>query len=507
MSDQMILSLNGIDKSFAGNKVLKSVDLEVAKGSVHAVVGENGAGKSTLMKIIGGVYTRDSGEIRINGVPVDYATPHRAMNEGISIVHQELSIAQNLTVAHNVFSNREPVNLLGFIREKELNAGTAAIFDRMRVEIDPSVTAGDLSVAQQQLVEIAKALSQNAQLIIMDEPTSSLSDKEVDYLYAIVDGLKQDGLTLIFISHKLDEVFRVADRISVLRDGEMIGTVQAAESDTGEIIRMMVGRHMNDLYPPKSTHVSDEVILEARDINRDGVFSHISFALRKGEILGLSGLVGAGRTEVARALFGADPVDTGEVFLNGTPVDIRNPRDAIRHGLCYLTEDRKLLGLFQTETVRWNLAAANLRSFVGRTGLYRWSEILANAQRFLRQLDIRPPDDTIHVVNLSGGNQQKVLMGKWLSAQPKVLIVDEPTRGVDIGAKSQIHSLLREMAESGIGIIVISSEQPEIIGLCDRVLVFREGRITKDFGSEIVTQESIMAFASGAAAVRPGEER
>lgn len=494
-----ILSLKNISKSFFGNKVLDAINLDVKPGSVHAVVGENGAGKSTLMKIIGGIYTRDTGEILINGKPVDYSTPIRAMREGISVVHQELSLAENLSVAQNVFSNREPVNAFGFIREKELNQKVKSIFDRMGVEIDPRKLAGNLSVAQQQLVEIAKALSQDAQLIIMDEPTSSLSEKEVDYLYSIVDGLKADGLTLIFISHKLNEVFRVADQISVLRDGELVGTVEKAKSDTDEIIRMMVGRHMDDLYPPKSSDIGTDIIFEVRGLTRFGVFENINLTLRKGEILGLSGLVGAGRSEVARSLFGADPYDEGEIRLNGKVIEIKSPKDAIRQGLCYLTEDRKLLGLFQSESVRWNIVSASLRSFVNRWGMYRRSNIKSSSLDYLEKLDIRPANDEINVVSLSGGNQQKVLMAKWLSAHPKVIIVDEPTRGVDVGAKSQIHTLLRELAESGIGVIVISSEQPEIIGISDRVLVFCEGQITKDFGDEPATQENIMKYASGTA--------
>ncbi|RKX96774.1 MAG: sugar ABC transporter ATP-binding protein, partial [Spirochaetes bacterium] len=336
MNNQSILSLKGIDKSFAGNKVLDSINLDVAKGSVHAVVGENGAGKSTLMKIIGGIYTKDSGEIRINNTLVDYSTPIKAMKEGVSIVHQELSLAENLTVAQNVYSNREPANAFGFIREKELNKQVGEIFRRMGVEINPRETAGNLSVAQQQLVEIAKALSQDAQLIIMDEPTSSLSEKEVDYLYSIVDGLKADGLTLIFISHKLDEVFRVADRISVLRDGLMIGTVESDKSDTSEVIQMMVGRHLDDLYPGKNDETTSEVVFEARNLSRSGVFEDINFSLYKGEILGFSGLVGAGRSEIARAIFGADPLDTGTLLLNGKALDIKNPKDSIRQGVCYL---------------------------------------------------------------------------------------------------------------------------------------------------------------------------
>jgi ribose transport system ATP-binding protein len=493
-----ILELHGVTKSFVGNIVLDQVDLDVYPGSVHAVVGENGAGKSTLMKIVGGIHVRNSGEVKLFGEQVDFTSPSQAINAGISIVHQELSLAENLTVAQNVYCHREPVNALGFIDEKKLNRQVEEIFGRLGVDIGPTEIAGHLSVARKQLVEIAKAVSLNARLIIMDEPTSSLSDKEVDYLYEIVAGLKAEGLAIIFISHKLDEVFRVADRISVLRDGKLVGTVEAAETDTDHIIRMMVGRHMDDLFPPRSSGIDDTVLLKVRGLRREGVFDNVEFDLHRGEILGFSGLVGAGRTEVARALFGADALDAGEVELLDRPFNVRNPKESIRQGLCYLTEDRKILGLFQTSSVRWNIVSASLRKFVNRAGFYRNDAVRNTSAEFLKKLSIRPSDDGTSVISLSGGNQQKVLMAKWLSAGPKVLIVDEPTRGVDVGAKSQIHNLLRDLAESGIGVIIISSEQPEIIGLCDRVLVFCEGRITKDFGPGAeVSQEEIMKYASG----------
>jgi ABC-type sugar transport system ATPase subunit len=497
MGKQPILSLEKITKAFASNTVLNEVSMNVYPGSIHAVIGENGAGKSTLMKIIGGIYTKDSGEICIDGKSVTYTSPSQAIAAGISIVHQELSIAENLSVAHNVFCNREPINAFGFIREKELNRKVAAIFLKLGVDIDPKDRTANLSVAQQQLVEIAKAVSQNSRLIIMDEPTSSLSDKEVDYLYSIVAGLKAEGISIIFISHKLNEVFRVSDRISVLRDGNMIGTKETSETDVNEIISMMVGRHIDDLFPPKSTKITDEVIMEVSGYTKHGMFEDVNFSLKKGEILGFSGLVGAGRTEVARAIFGADPIDAGELQLHGQKVKIKSSKKAIAKGLCYLTEDRKLLGLFQTTPVKWNIVSASLRNFVSIFGFYQKAKINAQSIEYLKKLDIRPFNDETQVINLSGGNQQKVLLAKWLSTDPKVLIVDEPTRGVDVGAKSQIHNLLRELSEAGIGVIVISSEQPEILGLCDRVLVFCEGKITKDFGNTAVTQEDIMKYASG----------
>lgn len=491
----MILELSGIDKSFSANKVLKSVSVGFRKGEVHAVVGENGAGKSTLMKIIGGIYTRDEGEVVFNGESVRFDSPSEAMKNGISIVHQELSLADNLSVAQNIFSHREPVNALGFIQWKRLREKAQELFDQIGVDINPAVPAGSLNVARQQLVEIAKALSLDAQVIIMDEPTSSLSEQEVDYLYEIIRQLKERGVSVIFISHKLSEVFRVADRITVLRDGELIDTVDRDETSSGEIIRMMVGRHIEDLFPEKATNIGERV-MTVKDLSNGDQFEGISFEVKVGEILGLAGLVGAQRTESMLALFGAAPRTSGEFTIQGEHVTIGNPRDAVQAGLCYLPEDRRTLGLFQTMSTSWNVVAASLSRMVNSRGFYERKEIRSQAAEMIELLDINPRDHEINVRNLSGGNQQKALLGKWLAAEPRVLIVDEPTRGVDVGAKSQIHQKLRQLADSGIGIVVISSEQPEIVGLCDRVLVFREGRITAELEGEKVTQEGIVQYAT-----------
>ena len=492
---ETILELSGIDKSFSSNKVLKSVTVGFRRGEVHAVVGENGAGKSTLMKIIGGIYTRDDGEIVFNGEPVRFDSPSEAMRNGISIVHQELSLADNLTVAQNIFSHREPVNAFGFIRWKELQQKAQELFDQIGVDIDPAAVAGTLNVARQQLVEIAKALSLDAQVLIMDEPTSSLSEQEVDYLYAIIRQLKERGVSVIFISHKLSEVFRVADRITVLRDGELIDTVDREKTSTAEIIRMMVGRHIKDLFPEKASKVGERV-MAVKDLANGEQFKGISFEVKVGEILGLAGLVGAQRTESMLALFGAAPRTSCEVTIQGEPIQIKNPRDAVRAGLCYLPEDRRLLGLFQTMSTSWNIVAASLSRMLDKRGFYEKKEIRSQASAMIDLLDINPRDHEIHVRNLSGGNQQKTLLGKWLAAEPRVLIVDEPTRGVDVGAKSQIHQKLRQLADSGIGIVVISSEQPEIVGLCDRVLVFRDGEIRAELEKDKVTQEGIVEYAT-----------
>lgn len=490
-----ILELQGVDKSFSSNRVLKSVSIGFGASEVHAVVGENGAGKSTLMKIIGGIYSRDAGEIVFNGTPVEFSSPSEAMKSGISIVHQELSLAENLTVAQNIFSHREPVNPLGFIKWRQLREQTQTLFDQIGVDIDPNTIAGSLNVARQQLVEIAKALSLDAKVIIMDEPTSSLSEQEVDYLYEIIRQLKEGGVSVVFISHKLSEVFRVADRISVMRDGELIGTVSSDETTTTDIIRMMVGRHIEDLFPRKATEIGARV-MAVEGLGNGEQFNGISFELRSGEILGLAGLVGAQRSESMLSLFGAAPRTSGEVTIYGERVTIESPRDAVEAGLCYLPEDRRTLGLFQSMSTAWNVVAASLDTVIDSRGFYDRNVIRSQAASLIELLDVNPRDQEILVRNLSGGNQQKALLGKWLAAEPRVLIVDEPTRGVDVGAKSQIHQRLRDLASSGIGIIVISSEQPEIVGLCDRVLVYREGKINAELEGDAVTQEGIVEYAT-----------
>ena len=372
------------------------------------------------------------------------------------------------------------------------------IFEQMGIDIDPKVNAGSISVAMQQLVEIGKALSLNSRVIIMDEPTSSLSDKEVKYLYTIIDNLKKQNVAIVFISHKLQEVFQVSDRITVLRDGKIIDTVRTEDTNQDEVIHKMVGRHMDDLYPEKSKEISD-VILQVEGLSSKGVYEDISFQLKKGEILGMAGLVGAGRTEICRGIIGADPRDTGTIVLNGEKVKIKHCRDAISMGIGYVTEDRKLLGLFQSMPVRWNIVSSSLNKFQGTFGFINNSFISRKSKELIELMDIRPKDENKNVVNLSGGNQQKALLAKWLCSDPKVLIVDEPTRGVDIGAKSHIHNYLRKLADQGIGVIVISSEQPEILGLCDRVLVVSDGVISMelDNNGSTLTQEDIMKYATG----------
>ncbi|MBP8292845.1 MAG: sugar ABC transporter ATP-binding protein [Caldilineaceae bacterium] len=490
-----ILEVKQISKSFAGNHVLQAVGFSVEPGQVHALVGENGAGKSTLMNIIGGILQPDAGQIYFAGAPVAFASPLDAMKNGISIVHQELSLAPNMNLAQNIFLRREPANALGFIDWKKLYADTRAIFARLGIDLDPKTLASKLSVSVQQVVEIAKALSFEARVIIMDEPTSALSEKEIERLYGIVADLTAKGIAIIFISHKLDEVFHIADQISVLRDGHMVGTVDTQSTTRDAIIQMMVGREIDNMYPPKSTAIGD-TLFAVEGLSRPPYFHDVSFSLRKGEILGFAGLVGAGRTEVARAIFGADKIAAGQLTLDGKPVKFAAPRTAIAEGVCYLTEDRKTLGLFLKMPVRANIASASLWRFVSGLGVLRERKLREESRRCVEEMEIRPPNDELLAINLSGGNQQKALLAKWLCAQPKVLIVDEPTRGVDVGAKAKIHADLRKMAEAGIGVIVISSELPEVLGLSDRVVVFREGELTAVLDGEQTTQEEVMHYAT-----------
>ncbi len=499
-----ILKVEGISKSFAGNEVLHDVTFGVEAGQVHALVGENGAGKTTLMNIIGGIHYPDKGTLYLRGKPVSFADPLQAMRSGISIVHQELSLVPNLSVGLNIFSsgqtnplvNREKVNRLGFINWKELYADTRELFDHIGIDIDPTILVSQLSVGMQQLVEIAKAISFDARVLILDEPTSALSEKEIERLFAVIrDLVLRREVAVVFISHKLEEVFAISDQISVLRDGYMVGTVKTGEVSQDRIIQLMVGRHIEDMYPPKSSEIGQEMFA-VEDLCRPPYFQDINFSLRRGEILGFAGLVGSGRTEVARAIFGADRASAGRIRLDGKEVRIHSPRQAIEHGICYLTEDRKTLGLFLKMAVRDNIVSSSLNRFTSRLRMLRHRLIKGESLRYVDTMQIRPRNDEVEMISLSGGNQQKALLAKWLCAQPKVLIADEPTRGVDVGAKAKLHADLRKMAEEGIGIILISSELPEVLGLSDRIAVFHEGHIAAILEGAHVTQEEVMKYAT-----------
>ncbi len=482
-----------MSKAFPGVQALLDVDLDLRAGEVHALVGENGAGKSTLMKIVAGVYRPDGGSVQLAGQPVLNESPRQALERGISMIHQELNLAPNLSVAENVFLGRAPTRG-GLIDWRRLYANAEALAARLGIELDVRARVEELSVARQQMVEIAKALSLDARVIIMDEPTSALTERETEALFDIIDRLRRQGVAVVYISHRLDEIFRVADRVTVLRDGRLVGTLPIAESTQQQLIGMMVGRELTTLFPKAPLEIG-EAVLEVRQLRRDGVLDDINFVLRRREILGLAGLVGAGRTELVRVLFGADRLDGGQILIEGRPVRIRGPRDAIRLGLGFVTEDRKLQGLVMGMTVRENETLASLAQ-VSRLGFLDLARERALAKRLVDQLGVRTPGVEQEVANLSGGNQQKVVIAKWLATRPRILILDEPTRGIDVAAKAEVHALMSQLARDGVSILMISSELPEILGMSDRILVMRQGRLTGEFTREQASQEAILACAA-----------
>jgi ribose transport system ATP-binding protein len=483
-----LISVKGLNKRFPGVRALHEVQFELMAGEVHALMGENGAGKSTLMKILAGVYTRDTGEILYDGQPVEFLSPREAQAMGVGIIHQELQLMNHLTVAQNMFIGREPRGRLGlFLDEDKLNAQARDILARMHVNLDPRAVVSTLTVARQQMVEIAKALSFDSRVLIMDEPTSALNDAEIAELFRIIRELRNRGVGIIYISHKMDELKQISDRVTVLRDGEYVATVSARDTSVEAIIGMMVGRTLSD---------TGEIALEVKNLNAGPLVRDVSFVLRKGEILGFAGLMGAGRTEVARAVFGADPIESGEIVVRGVKATIRNPSDAVARGIGYLSEDRKRFGLATGMNVESNIVMSNLRKFLSLNFFLRRAQIRRTASHFITLLAIRTPSATQEVRLLSGGNQQKIVVAKWLERDCDVLFFDEPTRGIDVGAKSEIYTLLRSLAEQGKAIVMISSELPEILRMSDRIVVMCEGRITGELSAIEATQERIMQLAT-----------
>jgi ribose transport system ATP-binding protein len=491
-----LLRLAGISKAFAGVKALDQVGFELRAGEVHAVCGENGAGKSTLMKIMSGVYQPDAGSISIDGQTLVLDSPRVAEARGVVMIHQELNLVPHLSVAENIFLAREPQRGW-FIDRKRLRADAQRCLDRLGVAIDPDVPAHVLPVAQQQMVEIAKALSMNARVVIMDEPTSSLTEAETAQLFKVIDELKRDGVGIVYVSHRLDEMARIVDRVTVLRDGQWISSGAFADTTVDRIVAQMVGRDLDDKFPPRRSQPADDALLEVRGLRRHGVFGPVDFELKRGEILGFAGLIGAGRTEVARTLFGAEAKDAGSICFGGAELDIRSPIDAIRHGIAYVSEDRKAHGLAVKMTVAENITLANLEAVCRPGGFIDFGAEDRTARRYIGALGIRTPGPHQVARLLSGGNQQKVVIGKWLFRDARLIIFDEPTRGIDVGAKYAIYELMDQLAADGIGVILISSELPEILGLTDRVAVFHEGRIVTTLATRGTTQEEIMHHASG----------
>ena len=491
-----LLRLSGITKRFLDVLALEDVSFELQRGEVHALCGENGAGKSTLMKILSGQLLPDAGEITFKGTPVRFASTTQAQAAGIAMIHQELNLVPHLSVAENIFLAREP-RRGPFIDRRRLHSDAQRCLDRLGVDITPAAIVRTLSVAQRQMVEIAKALSIDAEVLIMDEPTSSLTETETGQLFKVIRELQADGVALVYISHRLDEMARIVDRVTVLRDGRHVSTDDIATTSADEVVTRMVGRTLEDKFPPATRRPGAAVLMSVQGLTRRGVFSDVAFELRRGEILGFAGLMGAGRTEVARAVFGADLPDAGTVRLEGRALSIRSPRDAIAHGVAYLSEDRKGEGLALGMTVAHNISLANPAGVANRLGFIRFAQESAAAQRYIDSLSIRTPSTRQAVRLLSGGNQQKVVIAKWLFRDSRVLFFDEPTRGIDVGAKYAIYKLLDELAAQGIGVVLISSELPEILGMTDRVAVFHAGRLRTVLDTRRTDQEEVMQHASG----------
>lgn len=487
-----MLQLQRISKSFPGVKALRGVDLDVRQGEIHAICGENGAGKSTLMNILTGNLQPDEGSITINDTYIRIPAPADAFALGIGVVHQHLSLVDSMSVAENIFANQQPVNDWGLVRFTELYRRTHSLLKSLNLEaIAPSASVSSLTQAQRQMVEIAKALSRRPSIFILDEPTAALSEKETTTLFAILRRMRGEGVAIIYISHRLEEIFLLADRVTIVKDGTSQGTFMAKDLTRTSLISKMVGRELADRKPVPERH--ETVVLEVKGLS-GRKFQDISFRLHAGEILGLAGLVGAGRTEIARALFGADAA-TGSMFLDGNVYQPRHPDEAVRRGIAYVPEDRQALGIFPLMSLRDNVVAAALRR-VSRRGLYREHIASEEVMELKSSLQISAPGLTHPVALLSGGNQQKVMLARWLLTHPKVLIVDEPTHGIDVGAKYEIYQLLERLAEKGTAVLVISSEMPELIGLCSRLLVVREGRVSGTLNGNEITEERIMQLAA-----------
>lgn len=499
-----VLEMRNISKTFASTKALANVSLTAFAGEVHALMGENGAGKSTLMKVLSGAYVADQGgTVHVDGKLIDSGNPIKAKANGISVIYQELSLAPNLTVAQNMFLGAEPSNL-GVVDKVAARARAEPILKQLGINFGPSQLVATLSLGERQMVEIARALTTNAKIIVMDEPTTSLTSRETDRLFDVIAGLKARGIAIIYISHRMEEIYALADRVSVLRDSAYVGTLERAELSAEKLVSMMVGRDLSSFYKKEhgAPHQAARTVMSVRDM-ADGYRVHgCSFDAKAGEVLGIAGLVGSGRTELARLVFGADRKTSGSVTLEGRELAIAGPRDAMDAGIAYLTEDRKGLGLFLDMTINENINIVVIGRDASRGGILNFAAAKERAARAIKSLSIRTPSASINVGALSGGNQQKALIARLLETKPKVIIFDEPTRGVDVGAKSEIYRIIDELAGSGIAVVVISSDLPEIIGIADRVLVMREGRIAGEVlasSDQPISQEAIMAFSTGSA--------
>ncbi len=495
VSQNSMIELHNVCKSFPGVNALTDVHLDVKKGEVHAVIGENGAGKSTLIKIITGFHRMDTGKYLVDGAEACFTTPHEAICAGIACIYQELSIVPLLDVAKNIFLGNWPQKSGKLLDRKKMYSEAADILKRIELNISPKTLAGDISIAQQQMVEIGRALTRNARLIIMDEPTSSLTDREAEILFKLIGKLREEGVSIVYISHKLDEVLRISDRITVLCDGRNVTTVNTAETNREQLIEHMLGRKMDDMYNKvKAEH--GEVALSVEGLTRGSCFRNVSFEVRKGEVVGFFGLIGAGRSEIMRAIFAVDKYDSGSIRIDDREVRLRNPVQAVEHGLALIPEDRKKEGLALRLNIMSNMTLVKLPQ-ISNAGFINTREQQRLTNSFVTDIRVKTPGIRQLVGNLSGGNQQKVVIAKWLMMNPKILILDEPTRGIDVGSKAEIYGLIGKLAQQGVAVIVVSSEMQEILGICDRIITVFEGRITADFDRESATDRQILAAALG----------
>lgn len=490
-----LLEIEGIRKAFPGVVALDNVGFKLRAGTVHALMGENGAGKSTLMKIIAGIYTPDKGEIRLKGRPITMRMPIDALSHGIAMIHQELNLMPYMTVAENVWITREPKTKLGFVDHGELERKTRELFERLSIRIDPGIEIQNLSVANRQMVEIAKAVSYNSQVLIMDEPTSALTETEVTHLFEIIRSLRAQGKGIIYITHKMNELFEIADEVSVFRDGRYIDTCASSAVTRDDIIKMMVGREITQMFPKEIVPIGS-VVLSVKDLCVKGIFENVSFDIRAGEIVGMAGLVGSGRSNVAEALFGVVPATSGSIEVDGKPIVVNNPAKALAVGMAFLTEDRKETGCFLALNVLDNIASAALTQGYVRSGFVQGAALEKDCQNMAQRLRVKTPSMAEIIQNLSGGNQQKALVGRWLLTHPKILILDEPTRGIDVGAKAEIHRLVSELAGQGVAVLMISSEMPEVLGMSDRIVVMHEGHVTGIVDRKDADQVTIMGLAA-----------
>ncbi|WP_104666256.1 sugar ABC transporter ATP-binding protein [Ensifer adhaerens] len=492
---EYLLSAEGIRKEFPGVVALDDVEFKLKRGTVHALMGENGAGKSTLMKILAGIYTPDKGDVKLKGVEIRLTSPLDALENGIAMIHQELNLMPFMTVAENIWIRREPKNRFGFVDHGEMNRITARLFDRLKIKIDPEIEVRHLSVANRQMVEIAKAVSYESDVLIMDEPTSALTEREVAHLFEIIRDLREQGIGIVYITHKMNELFEIADEFSVFRDGKYIGTHASSDVTRDDIIRMMVGREITQMFPKEEVPIGD-VVLSVKNLALGGVFRDVSFDVRAGEILGIAGLVGSGRSNVAETLFGVTPASAGTISIDGKTLSIDSPNTAIKNRMAFLTEDRKDTGCLLILDILENMQIAVLQDRFVKGGFVTEKQITAACEEMSRKLRVKTPNLQERIENLSGGNQQKVLIGRWLLTNPRILILDEPTRGIDVGAKAEIHRLVTELARNGVAVIMISSEMPEVLGMSDRIMVMHEGRVTGFLDRAEATQIKVMELAA-----------